>query len=164
MERKMLGFKEYITERDNVTIDIQADSGWLKRLPEINKDLLAVNARPFLNSALFVNACRGTLERYGILLPAFQAMQQLSMEADVVYALGSSGFYIHMVHNLDCDGNVDGSCKIIDQAGLDSIAGERLVPDEAEGCGSCGGMDDSINRMRKQVRRSNDDSGNDAEY
>src|SRR5210317_1846861 len=130
----MLGFREYLEEKTNVTIDIKADSGWLKRVPEINSDLAKVTAKPFLNSPMFVNACRGTLERYGILLPSYQAVQQISMEADVVYALGGSGHYIHMVHNLDCDGNVDGSCQIIDQAGLDKIAGEELIPDEEEGC------------------------------
>lgn len=130
----MLTFKEFLSEKTHVSIDIQADSGWLKRVPEINKDLLGVLAKPFLNSALFVNACRGTLERYGILLPAYQAIQQVSMEGDVVYALGNSGHYVHMVHNLDCDGFVNGHCKILDQAELDSLSGEELIPDEEEGC------------------------------
>lgn len=152
----MLGFKEYLEEKTNVTIDIQADSGWLKRLQEINADLAKVTAKPFLNSPLFVNACRGTLERYGILLPSYQAVQQVSMEADVVYALGDSGYFIHMVHNLDCHGNVDGHCKILSQAELDTLAGEELIPDEEEGC--CDDpVKDSIVRMRKQVRRTNED-------
>lgn len=133
----MLGFKEYLSEKHNVTIDIQADSGWLKRVPEINSDLAKVTAKPFLNSPMFVNACRGTLERYGILLPSYQAVQQVSMELDVVYALGDSGYFVHMVHNLDCDGNVDGHCKVITQGELDTLAGEELIPDEEEGCG-CG--------------------------
>jgi hypothetical protein len=159
----MLGFKQYLEEKHNVTIDIKADSGWLKRIPEINADLAKVTAKPFLNSPLFVNACRGTLERYGILLPAFQAVQQVTMELDVVYALGESGYYIHMVHNMDCNGNVDGHCKILTQAELDSLAGQELIPDEEEGC--CDDpAGDAIQRMRRQVRRTNDDSGNDDEY
>lgn len=159
----MLGFKEYLEEKHNVTIDIQSDSGWLKRVPEINADLAKVTAKPFLNSPLFVNACRGTLERYGILLPAFQAVQQVTMELDVVYALGDSGWFIHMVHNMDCNGNVDGHCKVITQSELDSIAGTELIPDEEEGC--CDDpAGDAVQRMRKQVRRTNDDSGNDGEY
>lgn len=166
----MLTFKQFLEEKTEVAIDIKADSGWLKRIPEINKDLLGVLAKPFLNSATFVNACRGTLERYGILLPAFQAIQQLAMELDVMYALGDSGYYIHMVHNLDCEGFVDGHCKILTQAEKNSLAGEELIPDEEEGCCSspncsCSkGVDDSINRMRRQVRRTNDDSGNSDEY
>lgn len=160
----MLGFKQYLEEKHNVTIDIQSDSGWLKRVHEINADLAKVTARPFLNSPLFVNACRGTLERYGILLPSYQAVQQVSMELDVVYALGDSGYFVHMVHNLDRDGNVDGHCKVITQAELDTLAGEELVSDE-EDCG-CGHQNpnDAVVRMRKQVRRTNDDSGNDGEY
>ena len=159
----MLGFKQYLEEKHNVTIDIKADSGWLKRVEEINADLAKVTARPFLNSPLFVNACRGTLERYGILLPSYQAVQQVSMELDVVYALGESGYYVHMVHNLDCNGNVDGHCKILTQAELDDIAGEELIPDEDEGC--CDDpASDAIQRMRRQVRRTNDDSGNNDEY
>lgn len=159
----MLGFKEYLEEKHNVTIDIQSDSGWLKRVPEINADLAKVTAKPFLNSPLFVNACRGTLERYGILLPAFQAVQQVTMELDVVYALGDSGWFIHMVHNMDCNGNVDGHCKVITQSELDSIAGAELIPDEEEGC-CVDPAGDAVQRMRKQVRRTNDDSGNDGEY
>lgn len=157
----MLGFKQYLEEKHNVTIDIQSDSGWLKRVHEINADLAKVTARPFLNSPLFVNACRGTLERYGILLPSYQAVQQVSMELDVVYALGDSGYFVHMVHNLDCNGNVDGHCKVITQAELDTIG--ELIPDEEEGCCDNPAVND-VNRMRRQVRRSNDDSGNDGEY
>ena len=169
----MLGFKKYLEERDNVTIDIQADSGWVKRIDEVNRELVQILARPFMNSALFVNASRGTLERYGILLPAHQAMQQLSMEADVAYALGDTGYYVHMVHKMDRDGGIDGSTKIVTQAELDAIAEDDIVGD-AEAC-ICGGAcacgksgtsqyHDTMNRMNKQVRHSNDDSGNDDEY
>jgi hypothetical protein len=160
----MLTFKQFLEEKTEVFIDIKSDSGWLKRVPEINKDLANVLAKPFQNSAVFVNAARGTLERYGILLPAFQAVQQLAMELDVMYALGNSGYYVHIVHNLDCNGFVDGHCKILTQAEKNELEPEELIPDEEEGCCDKENPVDAINRMRRQVRRTNDDSGNDDEY
>lgn len=159
----MLGFKQYLEERDNVTIEITADSGWLPQIGKANEDLEKVTAHPFLNSALFVNAVRGTLERYGILLPAHSNLQQLSMEGEVVYALGDSGHFVYVVHNLDPNGNVEGYAQIVDQDELDSLAVMDRLPDEEEPVDEANPLD-AVNRMRKQVRRSNDDSGNTAEY
>ena len=159
----MLGFKQYLLERDNVVIDIQSDSGWVPQIDKANEDLERVTAHPFLNSALFVNAVRGTLERYGILLPAHSNMQQLAMEGEVVYALGDSGHFVYMVHNLDPNGNVEGYTQIVDQDELDSLATMDRLPDEEEPVDEPHPLDD-VARMRKQVRHSNDDSGNSDEY
>jgi hypothetical protein len=159
----MLGFKDYLNEMTHVEIDVQPEA-WIHQLDKMNEDLEKVTAQPFLNSALFVNMVRGTLERYGILLPPFNNMQQLSMEAEVVYALGESGHFVYMVHNLDPHGNVEGYAQVVTQDDLDAL-GSMDAGGSDEGYTDDGDNTlDAINRMRRQVRRSNDDSGNNDEY
>jgi len=159
----MLGFKEYLNERTHVEIDVAPDA-WLPQLDKLNQDLEQVTLKSFVNSALFVNAVRGTLERYGILLPPFSNMQQLSMESEVVYALGESNHFVYMVHNLDPDGYVEGYAQVIEQADLDALGTMDRLGDEEELEAHHHDPLDDVNRMRRQVRHSNDDSGNDAEY
>jgi hypothetical protein len=156
----MLKFKEFLKE-EPIHISINTDTDLLKsHLDKCNEDLEAITAITFVNSALFVNAVRGTLERYGILLPAESNMQQLSMEGEFVYALGESGLYAYAVHNLDPQGNVEGYAQIVDRADM-----EELVALDAEE----GNLDDpTVNEpsewMKYPKARRDDDSGNTDEY
>lgn len=157
----MLRFKEFVTEDATVVIDIQPDLA-LSHIDKANEDLEEVTKMPFVNSALFVNAVRGTLERYGIVLPAHSNMQQLSLEGEVVYQLGNSGHYVYMVHNLDPDGGIEGYASIVDEEELHDLSGLDFDNDE--------GMDEPKDNtepsewMKYPKARRDDDSGNNDEY
>lgn len=153
----MLKFKDFLSEETHVVIDGHPDLA-LMSIDKVNEDLDAVTLQPFVNSALFVNAVRGTLERYGIVLPAHSNMQQLSMESEVVYSLGDSGFYVYMVHNLNPDGYVEGYASIVDEEELGDLAalGGEVDAEEFE-------QPEPPKPFIPPARR-DDDSGNTAEY
>lgn len=155
MQKTVLSFKEYFTENVEIHIDIDPEYALTQR-DKINEDLDAVTAEPFVNSALFVNAVRGTLERYGVILPAHSNMQQLTLEGEWVYCLGDSDYYVYMCHNLDPEGSVEGYAQIVDQEELDDLASlgenETVEPNEHP-------------EVKKYPpARRDDDSGNTAEY
>jgi hypothetical protein len=159
----MISFREFIKEStEHVQIDIDLNKGPLGQIEKANEDLDAVTANPYVNSAMFVNSVRGTLERYGILLPAHANMQQLSLEGEYVYALGNSGQYVYMVHNLNPEGNVEGYAQIVGQDDLDDLL--SLTTDEND-------VDEPENKnqepsewMKYPKARRDDDSGNTNEY
>lgn len=157
----MLRFKDYITEEHTaeVHLDNVEPSLVLSHIDKANEDLDKVTEEPFVNSALFVNAARGTLERYGIVLPAHSHMQQLALEAEYVYAIGDSGHFVYMVHNLNPEGFVEGYAQIVDADELQDLKSmnddwdeNEFVPDATE------------NPRRLPPAARDDDSGNTDEY
>lgn len=155
----MLKFKEFITEQEDLTLDVD-NSIVLKVVDEVNAALDLVTARPFVNSAVFMNAVRGTLERYGIVLPPSVVMPMLSTEAETVYSLGDSGMFLYIVHNPD-EGGVDGYAQIVDQDDLDDLQSMNDMEgddDEAE--------DEAAQRqwIPPDRRKAADDGGNNDEY
>lgn len=179
----MKRFREYLSEAEHVELSVDS-AVWEPQLDKMNFDLEAVTSEPFLNSALFVNAVRGTLERYGILLPAHSNMQQLSVEAEVVYDLvddltsnrqdytqggdekdSVNPRYLYMVHNLDPNGNVEGYAQIVNQEELDALGSMDRLSDEEEFEAGVADQDNTwLANWRKQQRHTNDDSGNTNEY
>lgn len=160
----MLRFKEFVTEEHTAEVDLDnvTPEYVLSHLDKANEDLDAVTENPFTNSALFVNAVRGTLERYGIVLPAHSNMQQLSMEAEFVYALGESGHFVYMVHNLNPEGYVEGYAQIVDAEELQDL---KAMNDDWEDEDSAGDQGTGPSEWKKYPpARRDDDSGNDAEY
>lgn len=156
----MLRFKEYITEEHTteVHLDNVEPSLVLSHIDKANEDLDKVTEEPFVNSALFVNAARGTLERYGIVLPAHSNMQQLALEAEYVYAIGDSGHYVYMVHNLNPEGFVEGYAQIVDSEELQEL--KNLNDDWEDEEVSDGAV--PVRRLPPAAR--DDDSGNNDEY
>lgn len=154
----MLKFKEYITEQEDLTLEVD-NSIVLQVVDEVNVALDLVTARPFVNSAVFMNAVRGTLERYGVVLPPSVVMPMLSAEAETVYSLGDSGMYLYIVHNQD-EAGVDGYAQIVDEDNLEDLQsmGEEGEDDEAE--------DEAAERqwIPPDRRRAADDGGNNDEY
>lgn len=156
---KMLSYKEFLKEnQQEPAIPIVGDHKFtLDNLDKANEDLDLVTNTTFVNSSIFVNAVRGTLERFGVVLPAASNMQQLAIEAEYVYALGDSGHYVYMVHDLDPDGHVEGYAQIVDQEELADL--KELDDDEDNQLPS------EPNQIRKYPpARRDDDSGNDSEY
>jgi hypothetical protein len=156
----MLRFKEFIAEEGEVHLDVDPKLA-LSNLDKANDDLDKVTDATFRNSAVFINAVRGTLERYGILLPAFSNMQQLSMEGETVYALGDSGMHVYMVHNLNNEGAVEGYATIVNKSDLDDLLRLKGEPDES----IPDAPDSNPGKLPWYPKaRRDDDSGNDNEY
>jgi hypothetical protein len=158
----MIGFKQFIAENNvEAVIDVDLKNAPIGDIEKINADLDAVTLNPFVNSALFTNAVRGTLERYGILLPAESNIQQLSLEGEFVYQLGDSGQYVYAVHNLSPEGEVEGYAQIVDGdelADLQSLdTDENDVDPPAPDAGP-------TEWMKYPKARRDDDSGETAEY
>lgn len=154
----MESFKQYFTEATHISIEIDPEFA-LTQIDKINEDLDAITDPTFVNSGTFVNAVRGTLERYGIILPPHTNMQQLSLEGEWVYQLGDSGHYVYMVHDLTPEGAVEGYATICEEEDLADLA-ELFDEDDEE----------DVSDPQPQVRRRlppaarDDDSGNTDEY
>ena len=157
----MQTFKQFLNEAEDLVIDNIDSSQLLNHIDDINDALDAVlEEKYFVNSAVFFNAVRGTLERFGILIPAGYEMPMLSLEAETVYALGDSGYYLYVTHETEDDG-VEGYAAVVDQADLDDLLSaedDEEEEDEEE--------DDAMkpSAYLRQTRRTNDDSGNTDEY
>lgn len=158
---EMERFKDFIKEEVTTVIDVDLKNSPLGDIEKVNADLDAVTLNPFVNSSLFTNAVRGTLERYGILLPAESNLQQLSLEGEYIYQLGDSGQYVYSVHNLSPEGEVEGYAQIVDGDELAELT--ALDTDEND-------VDEPVNDsgptewMKYPKARRDDDSGNTAEY
>lgn len=158
---QMKSFKEFLNEQEDLTIDVNSDQ-LLNHIDDINQALDAViEEKYFVNSAIFFNAVRGTLERFGILIPPGYEMPMLSKEAETVYALGDSGYYLYITHETEDDG-VEGYAQVVNQDDLDDLLSMEDEEDEEE-------EDEEENPMMgsaylRQTRRTNDDSGNNDEY
>lgn len=155
----MLKFKEFISEGAGVYVDVKPDLATLQ-LDPANDDLEKVTLRPFQNSSVFINAVRGTLERYGINLPAHSSMQQLSLEGEITYELGQSGLFIYMVWNQDPEGRLEGYAQIVNAEDLADLQALKGEPEEVDNTDP----DPTPISMRYPKARRDDDSGNDAEY
>jgi len=156
----MLSFNEFIKEEERVVLDIDLKKSPLGDIDKINADLDAVTLNPFVNSALFVNAVRGTLERYGIVLPAHSNLQQLSLEGETVYQLGESGQYIYMVHNLNPEGEVEAWAQFVDGEELEDLTSLDSDENDVDVLDNTGPTE----WMKYPKARRDDDSGNTAEY
>jgi hypothetical protein len=118
----MLRFKDYLKESTEHYVNIDVDTKTLEvNLDTLNDELDKVTLKNFVNSSVFVNAVRGTLERFGVILPAHSNIQQLSVEGEWVYKLGDSGYYAYIVHELSPEGEVEGYAQIVDTDELDSL-------------------------------------------
>lgn len=150
----MLKFKEYITEQEDMVIDDVSDHA-LNQIDTINQELDTITENPFVNSAIFVNTIRSTLERFGILLPPGYEMPLLSIQAETAYALGESGYYLYMVHSTE-EAGVEGYAQIVNKEDLDDLM-------SAEMSDVSSGDEQRIRRWIPPARR-DDDSGNTSEY
>lgn len=155
----MKSFKQYLEERESLVIDNINGEQLTNFFDDINESLDAVTEKPFINSAVFFNAIRGTVERYGIVIPSGYEMPMLSLEAETVYSLGDSGYYLYICHYTENDGGIYGYACITTEDDLDEI---DALSDLKEKGGSGENLGPSA--FLRQTRRTNDDSGNDNEY
>jgi hypothetical protein len=162
-ENGMKSFRDFLKEEQtHIDIEVELKNAPVGDIEKINEDLDAVTVNPFVNSVMFVNTIRGTLERYGILLPAHSNLQQLALEGEYVYKLGESGQYVYMVHNLSPEGTVEGYANIVTGEELDDLSNLGDSDDDPEvGTDSQPKVSDWT---RYPKARRDDDSGNSNEY
>ena len=148
----MLKFKDFITEEEDLVID-EVPEQLLIQIEAINSELDQITEQPFLNSAIFFNLIRNTMERYGVILPPGYEMPMLSMDSETAYMLGDSGYYLYVVHNTEIDA-VMGYAQIVDKTDLDDLMAS--FSDEED--------EVILNKPWIPPARRDDDSGNDSEY
>jgi hypothetical protein len=149
----MLKFKEFLYEQEDLVID-EVPQQLLSQIDSLNAELDQVTEQPFINSAVFFNLIRNTLERFGIVLPPGYEMPMLSVDSETAYMLGDSGYYVYIVHNTEI-GGVIGYAQIVNKTDLDDLmSAEAMSPNDEV----------ILNKPWIPPARRDDDSGNDAEY
>ena len=149
----MLKFNEYIAEQEDLVID-EVPEQLLIQIDTINAELDQITEQPFLNSAIFYNLIRNTLERFGIIIPPGYEMPMLSTDSETAYALGETGYYIYIVHNTEV-GAVIGYAQIVNKEDLDDLMSSFSEEETTEV---------HLNRPWIPPARRDDDSGNSNEY
>lgn len=153
----MLTFNKFITEAAEETLDVDAKhvNG---NFDAINADLDVLTEKPYQNAPIFLNQLRGTLERYGILLPQSATQQFLDLGAELDYLLGDSGLHLYIVYDTNEDGFVNGYAQLVTPEELNSLMSmdsEDLLDKE----------DDEIEmRPSTWYAKRDDDAGNSDEY
>lgn len=124
----MLTYKEFLDKKETLAIPNIDPELLQNRLETINSALDSVTDTQFVNSSIFTNAVRGTLERYGILIPKGYESAMLSSTSETEYELTGTGHYLYVAHNMNDAGYVEGFAQIVSQDELDTL--ESMNDDE----------------------------------
>lgn len=153
----MIKFSEFLTEATDGVVEV--DSIWLSNnVDSLNADLDALTEKPYQNAPIMLAQLRGTLERYGMLLPQNATPQFMNLSAEVVYALGDSGYNLYAVYDTNEDGFVDGYAQVV----TDDELSDLMNMDSNEVLNT----DREMIKMRPSTWYAprEDDGGNTAEY
>ena len=151
----MLKFREFLKEENEDVLDV--DSRYLENNREtLNADLDVLTTKPYQNAPIFLNQLRGTLERYGMILPPATTLQFLNLSAELVYSLGKTSYFLYIVFDTSDDGFVDGYAQVVDEEELKDLA--NMDKDEMLS------HDPIALRSSILYARKDDDSGNTNEY
>lgn len=158
----MQKFIEFINEESEDMLHIETDSRVLENNKDsINTDLDHLTAAPYQNSIVFYNQLRGTLERYGMLIPSGATKTFLNFDAEMSMTLGDSGLHLYVVFNTDKHGKVDAYAQVVDDEELNSLMhSNEDEMDEEEESDDNDEYDETVGRYRK----TDDDAGNTGEY
>lgn len=156
----MLKFKEYLNEElDSGPVKIDVDSSYLENNVEaLNNDFDRLTEKPYQNAPIFLNQLRGTLERYGMMIPAASTKHFLNLEAELVFNLGETDKFLYVVYNTNDDGYVDGYAQVVNREELSDLMNMNV--------------DDILNSDRGPIKlrpstwyaKRDDDAGNSDEY
>jgi DNA primase large subunit len=170
----MQNFKQFINEGLNPNY-IEVDSRFVENNKDsINADFDRLTAQPYTNTMVFYNQIRGTLERYGMIMPPSATKQFMSTDGELAFKLGEEGLNLYVVFNTHKNSYVDGYVQVVDDVELDHLMSdyeedmEDEVEEEAEEVEDEeeDDMDDmeEMDTMEKYRKRRDDDSGNTGEY
>lgn len=153
----MLKFSEFLKEENDVVLPV--DANWIESNTErLNGELDALTEKPYQNAPIFLNQLRGTLERYGVLLPQSATMHFLNLGAELVYKLGESALHLYIVYDTNDDGYVDGYAQLVNADELKDL----LKMDSEDVLNS--DRDPLPVRHSDWYRKRDDDAGNTNEY
>jgi len=153
----MIKFSEFLTEATDGVVEV--DSNWLSNnVDSLNADLDALTEKPYQNAPIMLAQLRGTLERYGMLLPQNVTPQFMNLSAEVAYALGDSEYNLYAVYDTNEDGFVDGYAQVV----TDDELSDLMNMDSSEVLNT----DREMIKMRSSTWYASreDDGGNTAEY
>lgn len=160
----MQKFIEFINEESEDMLHIETDSRMLENNKNsINADLDRLTSAPYQNSIVFYNQLRGTLERYGMLIPPGATKTFLNFDAEMSMTLGDSGLNLYVVFNTDKHGKVDAYAQVVDDEELNNLmdSNEDEMDEEEE---SDDDDDDEYDETVGRYRKTDDDAGNTGEY
>jgi len=169
----MQSFKNFISEERQIdTLRIETDSAVLKNNKDaINADFDRLTANPFQNPIVFYNQLRGTLERFGMVIPPGATKHFLNFDAELSMPLGESDLFLYVVFNTHKNTKVEGYAQIVDIEELQKLMGSddprEEDEEEDEGEEDEDEMEDDEDEMsdnEKYRKRKDDDSGDDSEY
>ena len=150
----MRNFREYISE---AYAGINVDARFIEQnFDQINSELEALTEKPYQNAPVFLAQLRGVGDRYGISFPATMTKEFLNLDAEVVYSLGTTGYYFYAVYDTDPDGTVLGYAQIVTSDELSELVNSDTT--------------ELLSRETMERKpwippaRRDDDSGNDSEY
>ena len=118
----MLKFKQFINEEYPSTAVIAIDTRFLENnRASLNDNLDTLTSKPYQNAVIFLAQLRGTLERYGMLLPQEATPNFLGSNAELVYPLGDTAHFLYIVYNTNMDGFVDGYAQVVEEDELKDL-------------------------------------------
>lgn len=151
----MLKFSEFLKEENEDVLDV--DARYLENNRDaLNNDLDVLTKKPYQNAPIFLNQLRGTLERYGMILPQEATPNFLNLSAELVYSLGESPYFLYIVFDTADDGFVDGYAQVVDEEELKDLA--TMDKDEMLN------HDPIATRPSTWYAKRDDDAGNTDEY
>lgn len=153
----MLKFNEFLKEASDGVMPI--DAKWLEsNVDTLNAELDKLTEKPYQNAPILLNQLRGTLERYGTMLPQEATPHFLNLGAELVYKLGTSPYHLYVVYDTNDDGYVDGYAQVVSQDELNDL----MNMDSSEVLNT--DRDAMPVRHSDWYRKRDDDAGNDSEY
>ena len=118
----MLKFKQFINEEYPSTAVIEIDTRFLENnRASLNDNLDTLTSKPYQNAAIFLAQLRGTLERYGMILPQEATPNFLGTNAELVYPLGDTAHFLYIVYNTNMDGFIDGYAQVVEEDELKDL-------------------------------------------
>jgi hypothetical protein len=167
----MQNFKDFINEEHTEPNYIEVDSRMIEHNKDaINADFDRLTAQPYTNAVVFFNQVRGTLERYGMIVPQTATRHFLNFDGEFAFKLGESPFNLYIVFNTHKNAYVDGYAQIVDDEELDALMSSDFGDDEAQDESDEvkdeeeDDMSDEMDVAEKYRKRRDDDSGNTSEY
>lgn len=169
----MQNFKEFINEGLNPNF-IEVDSRMVENNKDsINADFDRLTAQPYTNTMVLYNQIRGTLERYGMIVPPGAVKHFMNTDGELAFKLGETDLNLYVVFNTHKNSYVDGYVQVVDDAELSHLMSadeededEDEVEEEAEEVEGEDEEDDmeEMDTMEKYRKRRDDDSGDTSEY
>lgn len=129
----MQSFKNFITEDRQNPLYVEVDS----RLIENNKDAMnadfdRLTSMPYQNPIVFYNQLRGTLERYGMIIPPAATRHFLNFDAELTFKLGDSDLFLYVVFNTHKNTKVEAYAQVVDETELAHLMDSEDPREEIE--------------------------------